>query len=185
MASRSSSGATPRARSRRGRPAPRDEYKARNPAGRAILHPAEYLPAHEPPSEAYPLLYTTGRTLYHFHTRTKTRRARQLDRAAPDAWVELSAADAEARGIAEGDLVRVASPRGWIEARARVTGIADGTVFAPFHYGYFDTTGSEPDGHPRAANELTLTEWDPVSKQPNYKVCAVQVTKPADAGGEA
>jgi anaerobic selenocysteine-containing dehydrogenase len=150
------------------------EYKARNPAGRAILHPAEYLPAHEPPSEAYPLIYSTGRTLYHFHTRTKTGRARQLDRAAPDAWVELSAADAERHGIGEGDLVRVESPRGRLEARARITGIVEGTVFAPFHYGGLD-------GPRRAANELTLTEWDPVSKQPNYKVCAVRVTRLADA----
>jgi ferredoxin-nitrate reductase len=161
------------------------EYKARNPAGRAILHPAEYVPVHEPPSDEYPLIYSTGRTLYQFHTRTKTRRARQLDRAAPDAWVELSAADAERYGIGEGDLVRVESPRGRIEAPARITGIVEGTVFAPFHYGDLD----EPR---RAANELTLTEWDPVSKQPNYKVCAVRVTRlagaerrpaPAPAGG--
>ena len=96
--------------------------------------------------------------------------------------MELSAADAERHGIAEGDLVAVESPRGRIEARARITGIVEGTVFAPFHYGYFDTGGSGPDGRPRAANELTLTEWDPVSKQPNYKVCAVRVTRLA--GGE-
>ena len=119
--------------------------------------------------------------MYNFHTRTKTARARQLNRAAPDAWVELSEADAGRRGIGEGDLVRVESRRGRIEARARITGIAQGTIFAPFHYGYFDTTtGSDPDGRPRAANELTLTEWDPVSKQPNYKICAVRVTKAED-----
>jgi hypothetical protein len=60
-------------------------------------------------------------------------------------------------------------------------------VFAPFHYGYFDSSGAEPDGRPRAANELTLTEWDPVSKQPNYKVCAVRVVKVDDPNrrGEA
>jgi ferredoxin-nitrate reductase len=91
----------------------------------------------------------------------------------------LSAADATRQGIGEGDLVRVESPRGRIEARARITGIVEGTVFAPFHHGYFDTTGAGPDGRPRAANELTITEWDPVSKQPNYKVCAVRVTKVA------
>jgi len=156
------------------------EYRAGNPAGRAILKAADYQPPHELPSEDYPLLFSTGRTVYHFHTRTKTARARQLNRAAPDAWVELSEADAGRRGIGEGDLVRVESRRGRIEARARITGIAQGTIFAPFHYGYFDTTGSDPDGRPRAANELTLTEWDPVSKQPNYKICAVRVTKAED-----
>jgi hypothetical protein len=57
-------------------------------------------------------------------------------------------------------------------------------VRLPFHFGYFDTTGAGPDGRPRAANELTLTEWDPVSKQPNYKVCAVRVTKVDDADGQ-
>jgi hypothetical protein len=57
-------------------------------------------------------------------------------------------------------------------------------VFVPFPYGYFDhDEGDGPDGHPRAANELTMTEWDPASKQPLYKVGAVRVTKVADAGG--
>ncbi|MFL5879038.1 MAG: molybdopterin oxidoreductase family protein, partial [Actinomycetota bacterium] len=157
------------------------EYRAANPAGRAILKAADYQPPHELPSEDYPLLFSTGRTVYHFHTRTKTARARQLQQAAPDPWVELSAADAERKGIVDGDLVRVESARGWIRARARITGITQGTIFAPFHYGYFDTTGAAPNGRPRAANELTITEWDPVSKQPNYKVCAVRVTKVADA----
>jgi ferredoxin-nitrate reductase len=96
----------------------------------------------------------------------------------------LAAADAARQGISEGDLVRVESPRGRIEVRARITAIVAGTVFAPFHYGYFDTDKGEPDSRPRAANELTLTEWDPVSKQPNYKVCAVRVTKLADGNGE-
>ncbi|MFL6104044.1 MAG: molybdopterin oxidoreductase family protein, partial [Actinomycetes bacterium] len=156
------------------------EYRAGNPAGRAILKAADYQPPHELPSEDYPLLFSTGRSVYHFHTRTKTARARQLQQAAPDPWVELSAADAERKGIVDGDLVRVESARGWIRARARITGITQGTIFAPFHYGYFDTTGAAPNGRPRAANELTITEWDPVSKQPNYKVCAVRVTKVAD-----
>jgi hypothetical protein len=47
----------------------------------------------------------------------------------------------------------------------------------PFHYGYWDTTGRAPEGHPTAANEFTLTEWDPVSKQPLFKVAAVRVRK--------
>jgi predicted molibdopterin-dependent oxidoreductase YjgC len=89
--------------------------------------------------------------------------------------------DAEEAGVEEGDLVRVESPRGSLEARARISGIKEGVVFAPFHYGYFDSDG--PGGRPRAANELTITEWDPASKQPLYKVGAVKVTKVADAGG--
>jgi predicted molibdopterin-dependent oxidoreductase YjgC len=81
-------------------------------------------------------------------------------------------------------MVRVESPRGCLEAKARISGIREGVVFAPFHYGYFDQEGGEaPNGHPRAANELTITEWDPASKQPLYKVGAVKVSKVAEAGG--
>jgi ferredoxin-nitrate reductase len=157
------------------------EHRALAPAGRAFLLAAEYQPPHEEPKEEYPFSYTTGRTIYHFHTRTKTARAPQLQDAAPEAWVELAPADAESLGLGEGDVVRVESPRGWLEARARISGIKEGVVFAPFHYGYFDSDG--PDTRPRAANELTITEWDPASKQPLYKVGAVKVTKIASAGG--
>jgi anaerobic selenocysteine-containing dehydrogenase len=154
--------------------------------GRAILKAAHFVPPHEEPSDDYPLLFTTGRTVYHWHTRTKTGRVRQLQDAAPDAWVELSPADAERLGVGEGDLVRVESPRGRLEARARVSGIREGVVFAPFHYGYWDEPeGAEPDGRPRAANELTITDWDPVSKQPLFKLATVRVEKVADADGTA
>jgi ferredoxin-nitrate reductase len=160
------------------------DYRAANPAGRAILKSAHYQPPHEEPSEEFPLLLTTGRTVYHFHTRTKTGRAPQLTAAAPDVWVELAATDAEELGIAEGDLVRVESPRGHLEARARLGRTRPGVVFAPFHYGYWDQPdGDRPDGRARAANELTITEWDPVSKQPLYKVAAVRVTKLAGKEG--
>jgi ferredoxin-nitrate reductase len=152
------------------------EYRAKEPGDRAFLHPAEYEASPEVPSEDYPLLLTTGRTVYHFHTRTKTGRAPELNDAAPDVWVELSAADAGPLGIDEGDRVRIESPRGAIEAPARVTDIRPGVVFVPFHYGYWDVDGSRG----RAANELTITAWDPVSKQPIFKVAAVRLAK---AGG--
>ena len=152
--------------------------------GRAILKTAPYAPPHEQPSDDYPFLFTTGRTAYHWHTRTKTGRAPQLQAAAPEAWVELAPADAQRLGIAEGDLVRVESPRGRIEAKARLTGIRDGVVFAPFHYGYWDEPDrAEPDGRPRAANELTITDWDPVSHQPLFKLAAVRLEKVADSDG--
>lgn len=160
------------------------DHAAMGPAGRAVLKAAHYLPPHEPPSDEFPFLLNTGRTVYHWHTRTKTGRARQLDAAAPDVWVEISPADARRLGIAEGDLVRVQSPRGRIEARARVSGIRDGVVFVPFHYGHWDDDrGAGSTGPPRAANELTITDWDPVSKQPVFKTAAVRVEKIADGGG--
>ena len=156
-----------------------------NPDGRAIILPAGYLPPHELPGGEYPFVYTNGRTVYHFHTRTKTARASQLQNAAPDAWVEINPSDAEGLGVKEGDTVRVETPRGTLEAKARISGIREGVVFVPFHYGYFDEPeGDSPNGHPRAANELTITDWDPVSKQPIFKVAAARVSKVADAGGE-
>ena len=149
------------------------EYKAMNPSAKAVLKAAEYLPPHELPSEEFPYQLITGRTIYQFHTRTKTGRSPQLQRAAPDVWVELSPREAQTHDVNEGDLLEITSPRGVVHARARITRIRDGVLFLPFHYGYWDTeAGYEPDGHPRAANELTVTDWDPCSKQPIFKTAA-------------
>jgi anaerobic selenocysteine-containing dehydrogenase len=154
-----------------------EQYRATRPDGRAFLKAAAYEPAPEQPSTEYPFLATTGRSTYQFHTRTKTGRADRLHKAAPQPWVELSAADAAHLGIRDGELVRVESARGAVEATARIGEGRDGVVFVPFHYGYWDDE-SKP-GHTRAANELTVTSWDPVSKQPLFKLAAVGVTKPA------
>jgi anaerobic selenocysteine-containing dehydrogenase len=159
-------------------------YRAARPDGRAFLKGAEHTAPPEVPTDEHPFAVISGRTAYHFHTRTKTGRSRQLDRAAPEPWVELSVADAARLGIGEGDVVRVESPRGAVEAPARIGRGRDGVVFVPFHYGYWDTAdGRAPDGHPRAANELTITEWDPVSKQPLHKIAAARVVKVAGATG--
>ena len=165
-----------------GTPVERGEYLALNPDGKAIIKAAEYLAPTEPPRDEYPLRLNTGRTLYHFHTRTKTGRAPQLAAAAPDMWVELSETDASAHGVREGDVVDVVSPRGSVRGRARVTGARPGVVFVPFHYGYWDL-GELHDRHDRAANELTITEWDPASKQPLFKTAACRVERVAGADG--
>jgi ferredoxin-nitrate reductase len=146
------------------------EYAARDPKGRAVIKGAEWLPPPEEPDASFPLLLTTGRLPYHFHTRTKTGRAPALDAAAPSPFVEISEADALALGITDGDLVRVRSRRGAIEVPARTGGIEPGVVFVPFHYG---DTGDEDE--PTAVNRLTITGWDPVSKQPHFKYAAVVV----------
>ncbi len=160
-----------------GAPVSETEYRALNPDAKAVIKAVQYLPPHELPSQDYPFLLTTGRTLYHFHTRTKTARAPQLQRAAPEVWVEMSAREAGRLDLAEGDLLEVASPRGAVQARLRISGIRDGVLFLPFHYGYWDEPGGDrPDGAGRAANELTITDWDPVSKQPLFKSAAASVT---------
>jgi anaerobic selenocysteine-containing dehydrogenase len=154
-------------------------YRAKNPSGRAFLHAEAYEAPPETTDESYPLLLTTGRTVYHFHTRTKTARAPELEAAAPEVWVELHPDDARAAGIAEGDEVVIASRRGRMIAPARLGTVRPGVVFVPFHYGYWDRDADGPDGSPRAANELTLNAWDPVSKQPMFKVAAVRITRAA------
>lgn len=167
-----------------GAPLEPKEYRALNPSGKAVIKAAGYLPPHEQPDDEYPLTLITGRTVYHFHTRTKTARAPELQAAAPEVWVELSAGDAGALGIGEGDLAEVTTRRGRVRARVRVTAIRDGVVFLPFHYGYWDTdAGHEPGRVGRAANELTLTDWDPASKQPLFKTAAARVRKVADGDG--
>ncbi|SFF03351.1 molybdopterin oxidoreductase family protein [Blastococcus tunisiensis] len=170
-----------------GAPVEKTEYEALNPTGRAVLKAAEYVAPHELVSEEYPFQLITGRTLYHFHTRTKTGRAPQLQAAAPEVWVEMSQSDAADRSFTEGDLLEVTTPRGLVRARVRISGIRPGVLFLPFHYGYWDTAdGSRPrkerDG--RAANELTLTDWDPVSKQPIFKTAAAAVRRVSAAKGQ-
>jgi anaerobic selenocysteine-containing dehydrogenase len=167
-----------------GAPMEPTEYKALNPQGKAVIKAAEYLAPHELPSEEYPFQLITGRTLYHFHTRTKTGRVPQLQAAAPEVWVEASAGDAQREGWSEGDVLHVTTPRGAVTARLRIGGIREGVLFLPFHYGYWDTdAGPEPDGQGRAANELTLTDWDPASKQPIYKTAAAAATRVAKSDG--
>jgi anaerobic selenocysteine-containing dehydrogenase len=150
----------------------REQFKANDPKGKAVIKAADYVPPKEEPDGEYPLWLTTGRVAYHFHTRTKTGRSRELQAAAPDAYVQLSPEDAERFGIVEGDMVELSSRRGKVVAAARVGDILQGHVFVPFHYGYWDS-----DNRPRAANELTMTAWDPVSKQPHFKYAAVKVRK--------
>ncbi|MFL5734858.1 MAG: molybdopterin oxidoreductase family protein [Chloroflexia bacterium] len=174
----------------------RDQYLTLQPQGRAFIKAADYIPPVEQPDDDYPLWYSTGRVVYHFHTRTKTARAAELQAAAPEVFVQISAADAEKYGVGEGDIVEVASRRGKLHAPARIGDIEEGHIFVPFHYGYWDRTkglggdgrngksnihngdghGGDAGGdHDRAANELTLTSWDPVSKQPHFKFAAVKI----------
>ena len=155
-----------------GAPRSKEDYQFIDPKGKAFLKSIDYEPPHEEPDESYPLWLTTGRLVYHFHTRTKTGRSKKLQDAAPDSYVQLATEDAARYGIADGDMIEVESRRGKVLELARVGDIEPGLVFIPFHYGYWD----KPD-RPRAANELTLTEWDPVSKQPHFKYAAVRIRK--------
>ncbi len=124
------------------------------------------LPPEEPCSE-YPFLLNTGRTVEHWHTRTKTGRVPILERAAPEAWVELNPQDAARLGVASHDWVMVESRRGRIDRlRARVTStVAPGQIFIPFHYAEAN------------ANNLTIDACDPISREPNFKQAAVRIER--------
>lgn len=151
---------------------PPQTFKAMNPAGRALLKAADYVAPHEQIDNEYPFRLTTGRLVYHFHTRTKTARSPELNQAAPDAFVQINAGDAARLDIQDGDMLQIESRRGWVYAPARLGEIEPGHLFMPFHFGYWDH-----DERPRAVNELTFYEWDPVSKQPYFKYTAVRVCK--------
>jgi ferredoxin-nitrate reductase len=151
---------------------PPEQYKANNPAGRAIILPCDYETPLGFADKDYPMLLTTGRLVYHFHTRTKTGRAKELNDAAPEVFVQMSSEDAKELDITDGDLVKVESKHGSMEGPARIGDIAPGLVFVPFHYGYWD--GEETS---TAANEVTKSSWDPVSKQPHFKYNAVKLVK--------
>ncbi len=148
------------------------DYRATVWPGKAWIKSAHYEPPPEKPDGDYPYWLTTGRIVYHFHTRTKTGRSRALCAAAPDSFVQLSATDAQKLEVMEGDMIEVESRRGTARGEARIGDIPEGQVFVPFHFGYWDG-----DGTPRAGNELTITDWDPISKQPHFKYAAVKLRK--------
>jgi ferredoxin-nitrate reductase len=158
-----------------GAPRSEEKFRALEPNGRALLKGTDYRAPTEVPDADYPLYLTTGRLVHHFHTRTKTGRTPELAGAAPDALIQLARDDAAAYGIGEGDWVRITSRRGNAEAKATIGYIEPGVAFIPFHFGYWDNPG-----RPRAANELTIFEWDPISKQPHYKYAAVRIERIAE-----
>ena len=135
------------------------------PNGRAMVLPVEPEPIRDAPRPEYPFLLNTGRTVEHWHTRTKTGRIPILEGLSPEAWVEMHPSDAARLGVRGGDWVRVASSRGAVDQiRVRVTAIGrPGEVFIPFHW------------DERCANRLTDDQFDPISREPNYKQCAVKV----------
>lgn len=135
--------------------------------GRAKLWAIENENPPESPDGDYPFLLNTGRTVEHWHTRTKTGQIPILNRLSPKAWVEMNPRDAKKLKMEQGDYVQVSSRRGSIEKIIlRVTEtIAPGQVFIPFHYAEAN------------ANNLTVSACDPYSREPNYKQAAVRVEK--------
>jgi assimilatory nitrate reductase catalytic subunit len=137
------------------------------PDGKAQLWSVEWEAFPEQPTKNYPFVLNTGRTVEHWHTRTKTKEVKILERLSPRAWLEMNPRDARRLKLKPHDKVTVISQRSQVEAiELRITEIvAPGQVFMPFHYAE------------QNSNLLTQGEFDPYSRQPNYKQAAVRVEK--------
>jgi len=139
--------------------------------GRARLVPTAWAPFPEQPSAEFPFVLNTGRTVEHWHTRTKTGRISILQQLSPRAWLEMNPFDARRLNLNPHDRVDVVSARGRVSrVELRVTEIiAAGQVFLPFHFAETN------------ANQVTQSAFDPVSREPNFKQCAVRVERSPSA----
>ena len=138
------------------------------PDGRAWIWLRPYEPAAESPDREYPFWLNTGRVLEHWHTGSMTRRVPILHKAVPEAYVEINGDDAIALGITNGSKVKITSRRGSVVMDAMINGRGNppkGMVFVPF----FDENF--------LINEVTLDAFCPISKQPDYKKCAVKLER--------
>jgi len=139
-------------------------HKDRFSRGLGLFAAIEFVPPAELPDKSFPLILSTGRVLYHYHTGTMTRLAEGPMQRYPESKVEIHPKDAKKFGIDEGQTVKVTSRRGEVQAKAVVTERSqEGTVFMNFHF------------KEAAVNQLTNAALDPIGKIPEYKVCAVKI----------
>ena len=136
------------------------------PDGKAVILAVPYEPPAEPPDDEYDVWLVTGRVLEHWHSGSMTMRVPELYRAFPGAVCFMNAEDARQRGINQGAEVRIVSRRGEILSRIETRGrnrMPKGVVFVP----WFDAS--------RLINKVTLDATDPISKQTDFKKCAVKI----------
>lgn len=134
--------------------------------GRGRFIPVDWTPPAEVPDQDYPFVLSTGRRLYHYHTRTQTGRAVGLNDLMGEETLDISPTDARRLAIANGEKVRVKSRRGAVNIKARITDrINPGMVWMSFHF------------RKTCANWLTNPVFDPICKTAEYKACAVAVEK--------
>ena len=150
-----------------------DFYHSPTKDGKAQIWFRPWGPPPEIPDEEYPFWLSTGRVLEHWHSGTMTRRVPELNRAMPGAYAEMNREDAIELGVRNGQEVIIETRRGAMELPVWIGGRGEptrGTVFVPF----FDES--------LLINELTLDEYDPFSKQPDYKKCAALIRKSPSEG---
>ena len=138
--------------------------KFNTPDGLGHFQPVEFKPPAELSDQEYPYVLTTGRSIFHYHTGSMTRRTPKLNDEISEGFVEVNPDDAAKAGVKDRDTVTLESRRGSIEAKARVTGeVPPGLLFIPIHF---------PDSR---ANVLTISALDPSAKCAETKVCAVKL----------
>ncbi len=140
------------------------------PDGKARFNAIEYGHPAEMPDAEYPFFYTTGRVIFHYLSGNQTRRIGALVENAPEPYVEVHPLLAQKLGLERGDIARLRSRRGEMYLPVKVTrAIRPDTVFVPYHW-----------GGRQAANNLTIRAYDPISRIPEYKVCAVAIERAPD-----
>ena len=140
------------------------------PDGLGTFFGIEYRPPAEVADKEYPFTLMTGRLLFHYHTGTQTRRTKMLDTEVPTGFVQINTGDAKNLGIADGEKIRVTSRRGTVDTLAKVTDeVGPGVLMMTMHFAE------------AAANKLTGTARDPMSKMPELKHSAVKVEKIPEA----
>jgi predicted molibdopterin-dependent oxidoreductase YjgC len=135
--------------------------------GLGLFHAVEFIEPVELPDQEYPFILSTGRSLYHYHTGTMTRRASGLNAHMPENVVQINPVKAAQMGISDGELVRLSTRRGSIELQAQLTDIVkENVLFTYFHFAE------------AAANRLTNAEaLDPICGIPEFKVSAANLEK--------
>ena len=141
-------------------------HQGRFTRGKGLFSAIEYKPAAETADEEYPFQLTTGRVHVHYHTGTMTRNSPSLEREIRECFLEMHSEDASELKVGDGDWVVIASRRGSVSSRVKLTDAAGRkTVFMPFHF------------LESRANILTNPAFDPIAKIPEFKVCAVKIQK--------
>jgi formate dehydrogenase alpha subunit len=149
-----------------GHPGTKFLHQERFSRGKGLFHGVEYEPAAELPDAEFPLCMTTGRVFAQFHTGTMSRNSPSLKREINKCFIELNPEDARELNLSPGQMATVESRRGSVNARVMITDrVRKGTLFMPFHF------------MESRANILTNPAFDPIAKIPEYKVCAVRVSK--------
>jgi len=134
--------------------------------GLGVLKALDWTPPAEVPDEEFPLTLSTGRRLYHYHTRTQTGRSQGINDLLGEETADISVADARGKGITDGEKISVKSRRGEVVVKARITKqVPKGLVWMAFHF------------REGCANWLTNPVYDPITQTAEYKACAVRIDK--------